>query len=209
MQDSLTIVFDFGRVLVDWDPRYLYRKLIPGGDIAVEHFLKEIGFREWNRQLDAGQPLAEAIAELCSLHPQHCALINAYNERWEESIGGPIWPTVEILKELKQAGYPLYGLSNWPAETFYRIRPQYQFFDWFDAIVISGEAGVAKPDLAIYHLLLKKVQRPPQVCLFIDDSPANIDAAQQLGFQTILYTSAEQLRQELQQRGLLAATLSV
>ncbi len=108
------LIFDFGNVLVDWNPHYLYRKLFDGDDQAVARFLKEIHFYEWNLQQDAGRSFDTAIAELCEKYPHHCELIKAYDKRYEESISGPIWPTVQILRELKDAGFSLYGLSNWP-----------------------------------------------------------------------------------------------
>jgi 2-haloacid dehalogenase len=193
---KLAIVFDFGNVLVDWNPHYLYRKLLDG-DQAIDQFLGEIDFFQWNLQHDAGRPFDESIAEMCALYPQYCDLIRAYDLRYEESISGPIWPTVEVLRSLKDAGYPLYALSNWPADKFDLVRPKYEFFSWFDDIVISGKVRIAKPDRRIFELLLQRIGRPPGECLFIDDSPKNIAAAQQLGFQTIHFHSAEQLKQDL------------
>jgi 2-haloacid dehalogenase len=193
---KLAIIFDFGNVLVDWDPRYLYRKLLDG-DQAIEKFLGEVDFFAWNLQHDAGRPFDESIADMCIRFPQYCDLIRAYDLRYEESISGPIWPTVEILRNLKDAGFPLYGLSNWPADKYDLVRPKYEFFSWFDDIVVSGKVRIAKPDPRIFELLLGRIGRPAQECLFIDDSPKNIAAAQRLGFQTILFRSAGQLKQEL------------
>lgn len=191
-------VFDLGNVLIDWDPRYLYRKLF-GGDLqAMENFLREVRFFEWNLEQDAGRPFKEAVAEMCDRFPQYCELIRAYDQRYEESLGGPIWPTVEILRELKDVGYPLYALSNWPAEKYHQVRHKFPFFDWFDDIVISGEVRLAKPDARIFELLLTRIGRQAGECLFIDDSPKNIAVAQSLGFQTIHFQSPEQLRQELE-----------
>ena len=120
-----TIIFDFGGVLLDWNPRYLYRKLFPGDEPAMERFLAEIGFSEWNRQQDAGRPFSIAVAELCARHPQYCDLIHAYDERFLEAVGGAIPGTVDILRRLHLAGFPLYGLSNWSAEKFRLVRPRY------------------------------------------------------------------------------------
>ncbi len=197
------IVFDFGGVLLDWNPRYLYRKLLDDDHEAVERFLNEVGFSEWNFRQDEGRPFAAAVAELSEQFPQHADLIRAYDERWEESIGGEIRPTVEILYALKRAGHSLYGLSNWSAETFRRIRHKHAFLDLFEAIVISGEVKVAKPDPRIYALLLDLVNRPAEECLFIDDSEANVAAASRLGFRTIRFVSPEQLAGELRRLGLL------
>jgi 2-haloacid dehalogenase len=193
---KLAIIFDFGNVLVDWDPRYLYRKLLDG-DQAIEMFLDEIDFFAWNLEHDAGRPFDESIAEMCARFPQYCDLIRAYDLRYEESISGPIWPTVDVLRTLKDAGYPLYGLSNWPADKYELVRPKYEFFSWFNDIVVSGKVRIAKPDPRIFEILLERIGRPAQECIFIDDSPKNIAAAQQLGFQTILFRSAGQLKQDL------------
>ncbi|MFB3820004.1 MAG: HAD family hydrolase [Candidatus Methylomirabilales bacterium] len=196
------VVFDFGGVLLHWDPRHLYRKLFQDAD-AMERFLAEIGFAEWNLEQDRGRPFAVAVAELSRRFPQHAELIAAYEARWEESIAGPIAGSVEVLARLRAAGHALYGLSNWSAETFRRIRPRYAFFDWFLAIVISGEVGLVKPDPRIFRTLLDRVGRPAAECLFIDDGEANIAAATGLGFQTVLFESPEQLAMELGRRRLL------
>jgi 2-haloacid dehalogenase len=196
-------IFDFGGVIFDWDPRYLYRKFFDGDTEAMERFLVEIDFFQWNLQQDEGRPFAEAVSQLSERFPQYTELIRAYRERWEESIQGPIQPTLDILSRLKRAGYPLYALSNWSAETYQLIRPRYDFFDWFDCILVSGEARVAKPDPRIYTLFLEKIHRKAEECLFIDDSESNVQAAQQLGFQVVRFESPAQLEAELRQMGLL------
>ena len=197
------VIFDFGGVLIDWDPRYLYRKLLNGDDAAIEEFLDEINFYEWNFQQDKGRSFAEGTAELSEQYPHYAELIAAYGERWEESIAGPIPESVQILHQLKEKRYPLFGLSNWSAETFYRIRPNLDFMNWFDGIVLSGEVGLAKPDPAIYRVLLDQVNDSPGNCLFIDDSEVNVAAAKELGFTSIHFKSPGQLRSELALRGLL------
>jgi 2-haloacid dehalogenase len=200
---SLALVFDFGGVLFDWNPRYLFRPLFGDDPDTVEGFLTEIGFNEWNLQQDQGRTFAEAVAELSRRFPHYADYIKAFDERWEETIRGPIQPTVETLRALKQAGYPLYGLSNWSAETFRRIRHQYAFLDWFDAIVISGEVRLVKPDPGIFRLLLDRIGRGAEECLLIDDSEANIAAADQLGFMTIRFVTPEQLDETLHRLGIL------
>ncbi|HJQ24396.1 MAG TPA: HAD family phosphatase [Blastocatellia bacterium] len=200
---SPAIVFDFGGVLIDWNPRYLYQKLFADDPEAMERFLAEIGFSEWNLEQDRGRAFAVAVSELSARFPHYADFIRAYDERWEESIGGAIEPTVALLRALKQAGYALFGLSNWSAETFPRIRQQYPFFNWFDDIVLSGEVRLIKPDPLIFEILLERIGRAAADCLYIDDSPANVDVARQLGFQTIHFTAPEQLATELIGRGLL------
>lgn len=194
--EKITIIFDFGRVLVDWDPRYLYRKLLPD-EQAIENFLKEVHFFEWVTLQDAGRPMADTVDEWCQRYPQYCDLLQAYNQRYPETISGPIAGTVEILRCLKAAGFPVWGLSNWPLEKFRQLEHQFEFFNWLDGKVISGEVRLAKPDPAIFHLLLQQAGRQAQDCLLIDDSRTNIAAAQELGFQTILFQSPQQLQNEL------------
>ncbi|HEX8144454.1 MAG TPA: HAD family phosphatase [Pyrinomonadaceae bacterium] len=202
-QKSPAIVFDFGGVLLDWNPHYLYLKLFDDNHEEVERFLKEIGFAEWNLLQDRGRPFAVAVAELAERFPHHAELIRAYDERWEESVSGCIQPTVDILYALKQSGYALYGLSNWSAETFERIRHKHPFLDWFEEIVISGEVELIKPDPRIYAVLLDRIGRRAEECLFIDDAEANINVAARLGFKTILFESPRQLANELHRLGLL------
>jgi 2-haloacid dehalogenase len=197
------IVFDFGGVLIDWDPLYLYAKLFNGDRQAAQRFLEKIGFHEWNRRQDAGRPFSEAVEVLCTRFPTDCELIRAYDHRWRESIAGPIHATVNIMHDLRLRGYPLYGLSNWSAEKFHLVRREYEFFDWFEDIVISGEVSLVKPDPQIFVLLLEKIDRPAQACLLIDDTQANIDIARQLGFRTFYFRSPDQLRSELCRSGVL------
>ncbi|MCL4487992.1 MAG: HAD family phosphatase [Chloroflexi bacterium] len=203
MNTNLAIIFDFGGVLIDWNPRHLYRKLLDD-EQAVEDFMREIGFAEWNHEQDKGRPFPEAVAELSAKFPQYRDLIQAYDLRYDESILGPIQPTVDILRRLKQAGYPLYGLSNWNGDKFQSVRRQYPFLEWFDDIVISGEVKLAKPDPRIFQVLLARIGRTAGECLFVDDSAANIATAQQLSFATIHYRSPEQLEETLVQMGLLS-----
>jgi len=197
------IVFDFGGVLLDWNPRNLYRRFFQDDFEAMERFLTEIRFMEWNTHQDRGRPFKEGVSILSSQFPQYSRLIQAFHEHWEESIGGEIAGTVEIARKLKQKGYPLFGLSNWSAETFPIARRKYPFFDIFDDIVLSGEVKLIKPDAAIFRLLLRRIGRPAEDCLLIDDSPANIAVARELRFVTIHYKSSSQLKSELVQIGLL------
>lgn len=192
------IVFDFGNVLLDWNPRYVYRRFFPGDPEAMERFLKEINFTEWNLLQDKGRPFAEGVAALSSEFPHHAELIRAYHENWVYSLGDSIAGSVHILEELKRAGYELYGLSNWSAETFPQARNRHRFFELLDDYVISGDVGHVKPSPEIFEILLAKVGRPAAECLFVDDALPNIHQAQRLGFATIHFRSPEQLRKALQ-----------
>jgi 2-haloacid dehalogenase len=197
------IVFDLGGVLLDWNPRYVYRSLFKGDEAAMERFLSEVCTSEWNSRQDAGRPLVEATAELLALHPQHGELIEAYYGRWEEMLAGPIEGTVAILEELHSRGHYLCALSNWSAETFPIAYKRYEFLKRFQTIVLSGEEKLIKPDPAIFQVLLKRIGRRAEECLFIDDVPANAQAARQLGLQAIDFISPEDLRVQLSRLGLL------
>jgi 2-haloacid dehalogenase len=197
------IIFDFGNVLLEWDPRHVYRRYFPGDPEAMELFLEEVDFMNWNVQQDKGRPFAEGVAILAQQFPHHADLIQAYHDHWIESVGNPISGTIGILNRLKKTGYSVYGLSNWSAETFPYVREKYDFFDLLDDFVISGEVGQVKPGHEIFHIMLEKIERPAQECLFIDDSPTNIDQAQKMGFATILFKSPEQLVASLHELKLL------
>jgi 2-haloacid dehalogenase len=197
------IIFDFGNVLLSWDPRRIFQRFFSEGPQTVETFMDEIGFAEWHVEQDRGRPFAEAIAERSAKFPHYAHILADYDTRYEEGVGGPISGTVEILRRLKQAGYPLYGLSNYPTKKFPLARLKYEFFDWFDDILISGEVGLVKPDPAIFHLLLTRIGHAADECIFIDDSGANVTAARELGLTAIQFQSPEQLEQELQKLEIL------
>jgi 2-haloacid dehalogenase len=197
------IIFDFGGVLVDWDPHYLYRPFFNGDDAAIDRFLQEIGFREWNLHQDGGRSFDEGVAVLSAQFPQYVPLIRAYHERYTDSIVGPVDGTVKILRACKAAGYPLYGLSNWAQEKFDLIRPKYDFFDCFDDILISSTVNLVKPDPRIFEIFLKRIGRRAEECVYIDDSAVNAAAADRLGFSTIHFESPNQLAAELDRVGVL------
>jgi 2-haloacid dehalogenase len=197
------IIFDFGNVLLEWNPRYVYQRFFPNDPEAMERFFREVNFADWNLQQDKGRPFAEGVAILSEKFPHYTQLIQAYHENWKDSIGAVYDGTIEILKQLKQAGYPLYGLSNWSAETFPVAREKYDFFDLFDDFVLSGEVGHVKPDPEIFRIMLEKIGKPAEECLFIDDSLTNVDQAQKMGFATIHFHSPVQLAAALRELRLL------
>ena len=198
-----TVVFDLGGVLIDWDPRYLYRRLMPEDE--VDAFLDEIGFAAWNHAQDAGRSWADAVAAHTALHPHRRELIEAYPRRFVDTLGGPITGTVAIFEELHTAGVRLLALTNWSAETFRQARRTYVFLDLFDGIVVSGEEHVTKPDPRIFAILIERHRLDTARAVFIDDSPANITAARAAGFVTIRYENPGRLRDQLVQVGLLPA----
>jgi 2-haloacid dehalogenase len=191
------IVFDFGNVLLEWNPRYVYQRFFPNDPEGMERFLEEVNFMEWNLLQDQGRPFSEGVAILSREFPHYSYLIQAYHDHWTESLGESLTGSVEIMKELKQAGYLLYGLSNWSAETFPHVRQKHDFFNLLDDMVISGQVGHVKPHPEIFQILLDRIGRPAQECLFIDDALANIHQAQKMGFATILFRSPEDLRLRL------------
>ena len=197
------VVFDLGGVLIDWDPRYLYRKLL-ADEAAVEEFLATVCTPEWNAEQDRGRPFAEGVAELVERHPAHADAIAAYAERWPEMLGGVIGGTVELLAELRAAGTPLYALTNWSAETFVVARERFELLSWFDGVVVSGEERMIKPDPRFFWLLLDRFGLDPGATFYVDDSEPNVAAARRLGLDAVRFTGPRQVRRELTARGLLS-----
>lgn len=199
-----TVVFDLGGVLIDWDPRHMYRSLFLD-ETKMEHFLATVCTPEWNAEQDRGRPLDEATKMLIAEHPEHAELIEAYYSRWDEMLGQPIEGTVEIARELKSAGIRLVALSNWSAETFPRAQPRMTFLDDFDGVLLSGTVGLIKPDPEIFDVLLQRHAIDVRHAVFIDDSAKNVEAAAQTGFDAIHFDSPEQLRADLKARHLLVS----
>jgi 2-haloacid dehalogenase len=197
------VIFDFGGVLIGWDPRNLYSRYFPGQPQAMEDFLAEISFMEWNAEQDKGRPFSEAIGLLSKQFPHRAHLISAYYEHYKETLTGSIEGTVDLLEKLKETGIPLYGLSNWSSETFAIARHEFEFLNLFDEIIISGDVKLIKPEPEIYELCLQKTGKPASQCLIIDDVEANILTAKKLGFDTVHFKSPEHLKNELQSRQLL------
>lgn len=196
------IVFDLGGVLIDWNPRYLYKKIFASTE-EMEWFLSNVCTPEWNARQDAGRPFAEALALVTEKYPKYAAQINDYYARWEETLGGPIKGTVALWQELKNKGYRIYALTNWSAETFPIAKQKYDFLQKMDGIVVSGEEKMNKPNPEIYKRLLARYGLQANNCVYIDDSLPNVEAAVQLGFDAIHFVSPEVLRLELLKRGLL------
>ena len=200
-----TVVFDLGAVLIDWDPRHLYRTLFTGPDAEtqMEHFLATVCTPSWNLEQDRGRTLVEATSLLVSKHPEQAALIEAYYDRWDDMLGEPIEGTVEIARELKERDIRLVALSNWSAETFPRARHRLGFLDDFDGVLVSGTVGLAKPDPAIFELFVRRHRVDVRHAVFVDDSPRNVEAGAAAGFDAIHFESPARLRAEFVARGLL------
>ena len=200
-----TVVFDLGGVLIDWNPRHLYRRLFDD-EAAMEHFLAEICTTHWNERQDAGRNWDEAIATLSAQHPQHAGLIAAYRARWDEMLGGPLAPSVAVLDELRRRNQRLYALTNWSQETFPIAWERYEFLHWFAGVMVSGQEGLLKPDPAIFRRLISRFGLLPQRTVYIDDAPRNVDAACRLGMHGLLFRDAATLRAQLCEAGVLDAT---
>jgi len=191
------IIFDVGHVLYDWDPRVLYRQLIPD-EAALERFLAEVCTRDWHFQHDAGRPFAETSAELTAQHPDCGELIAAWGPRFSEQIPGPIPGMPELVAELDAAGVPLYAITNFSGEFFTPFRAQEAaLFDRFRGIVVSGDERVMKPDAAIYRLALDRFGLEAGRTVFVDDNPANVAGAEAVGLIALHFTDADLLREKL------------
>jgi len=198
-----TIVFDLGGVLIDWNPRYVYRTIFKTEE-EIDWFFNNVTTHDWNENQDAGYPIALATEELIQKHPDWEKEIRAYYDRWKEMLGGPIDETVEILRELRQNhGLKLYALTNWSAETFPVALERYEFLHWFDGRIVSGEEKTRKPFADIYQKLIDKFSIDPSKTIFIDDSLRNVKGAETLGLKGIQFTSAAELRKTLNEMGLL------
>ena len=195
------IVFDFGGVLIDWNPRYFYKNVF--SDIKeMEYFLTEVWGPQWNMKHDAGFSFSEITDELQALHPGYKNEIEMYQNNWELMIKGEISENTQLLNPLK-SNYRLFGLTNWSTEAFPVIYPKYEFFKVFEGIVVSGEEKMVKPGKEIYQLLLNRYAILASESLFIDDSLKNIQTANELGFSTIHINGIQSLKKQLQNLGLI------
>jgi 2-haloacid dehalogenase len=194
------LIFDLGGVVLDWNPRHLFRKLIPD-EAAREWFLTEVCSPGWNLQMDAGKPSAEGVAELSARYPGQAGLISAYWERWTEMLGGPIPGTSELITELAGSGRELYAISNFPGEVWPATMAAFPILNCFKDIVVSSFVGVCKPDPRIFTLALRRFGVAAEDCLFIDDVAANVDGARAAGIEAVQFTSAAALRRLLATAG--------
>lgn len=202
MQTIQTIIFDLGGVLIDWNPRYLYRKIFKT-EAEVTWFLDNICTGEWNDQQDGGRSFEDATAELIAQHPDWEAPIRAWYDRWQETISGAIPGTVDVLRTLRdRREHRLYALTNWSAQTFPWALDNFEFLHWFEGIVVSGVEKSRKPFPEFYQILFDRYQVNPAQTLFIDDNPKNIVGAREVGLHTIQFQSPEQLRADLQTYGI-------
>ncbi|MHB2166613.1 HAD family hydrolase [Alsobacter sp. R-9] len=196
MASPTTVVFDIGNVLLDWDPRHLYRKVFDDHD-RMEWFLSTVCTPAWNIEQDRGRTFAEAVAHLVAQHPDLEPEIRAFDERWPETVSGVIDGSRDILERLRSEKVPDYAITNFSAEKFAHARVLWPFLDGFRDVVVSGEHRMLKPDPAIYHLLLDRNGLAAGDCVFIDDSPKNVEGARAVGMHALHFTTPEQLRRDL------------
>ena len=204
MADAPTaVVFDIGRVLFDWDLRFLFAKLIDD-PAQLEWFVSEVVTEQWHFQCDAGRSLDEMVPERIAQFPGYAPLIEAYRARFNETVERPIPGTHAIVRRLHAAGVPLFALTNFGAEFFAGFRPVQPIFELFDDVVVSGDERVAKPDPRIYEIAERRFGHPGGELFFTDDNPANVEAAAGRGWHAHLFTGAAALESELVALGLLA-----
>ena len=195
-------LFDLGRVLLDWDPRYYYRSLFSSEE-ALEQFVQIVVAHDWYLEMDAGKCAEEAIAERCRAYPEHAALIARWKEGWPSMLRGPIAGSVEILDQLRGRGLRLYALTNFSRETWPIAKARFDFLSWFEDTIVSGEHGIVKPDPRIFELAVLRCRLVPARTVFIDDALANVEAGHRLGFHALQFISPEKLREDLARLDLL------
>lgn len=191
-----TVVFDIGNVLIPWNPRWLFRKLL-ADEAALERFLEEVDFSAWNAQHDAGQSFVHGIAQHGARFPHYRHLLQAYFDRWEETIAEPVEESVALARRLREAGYRTLALTNFSTETFPRALRLNPFLKEFEGIMVSGEEKLMKPDPAIYSLLCERYSVEPGQCVFIDDSLPNVEGARRIGMHALHFGSIDQLLDDL------------
>jgi len=198
-----TVIFDLGGVLIDWNPRYVYRTIFKTEE-EIDWFFENVATHDWNENQDAGYPIAKATEELVAQHPEWEKEIKAYYGRWTEMLGGPIQETVEIFRQLKDnPDIKTYALTNWSAETFHIALERYDFLHWFDGRVVSGEERTRKPFHDFYQRLLERYEVDPSQALFIDDNLRNVKAAEALGIKGIQFTTPGRLAEHLKDLGII------
>ncbi|MES2966033.1 MAG: HAD family phosphatase [Bdellovibrionota bacterium] len=198
-----TVVFDLGGVLVDWNPRYLFRKIFSDAE-EMEKFLSTVATQEWNEKQDAGRPWVDGVRELVQKHPHYEKQIRAYHERWPEMMAGLIPGTADVIRDIEAQGkHGLFALSNWSSETFEHAKKRFPELKLFRSIVLSGDEKMIKPDPKFFRLLETRHGVVPSSAIFVDDVEKNIVAARSLGYHTHHFKSASELRRDLDDRGIL------
>lgn len=191
------IIFDFGGVLVDWNPHYLFDKYF--NDInEANYFVENVCTTEWNAEMDGGKPFAQAVKERSAMFPKYAEALKLYQTNWMDTMGEEIPEMYDLIKSLKANGFPvIYGLTNWSAETFPTVQKTYRIFSLIDKIVVSGEVKQLKPNPEIFHTLLNKYNLKAEESLFIDDNLKNVEGAKAVGINAIRFENAIKLKEDL------------
>lgn len=201
-QKITTVVFDIGNVLIEWDPRHLYRRIFATPD-EIEHFLANVCTSAWNLEIDRGKSFAVSVEELVASFPEQATAIRAFDERWGEMVPGLVSGTLALMERLEERGVPLYAITNFSAEKFAEARLRFPFFDRFRGVIVSAHERLIKPDRAIFELLFSRYGLKAEECLFIDDSTANVAGARAVGMAAHHFKSAEGLERSLVGFGLI------
>ena len=197
-------IFDLGKVIVDWDPRYLLHEIAPEEE-RLNFLVEEVLDLDWFRSVDAGYPLSKAISERSEIYPEYADAMQMYVDRWPETIRGYHEGTLDIVRQLYVAKFPLFILSNWAKDTWILVEKDMEFLSYFRDRIISGQVGVAKPEKAIFEMAQKRFQVDPKTTLFIDDNQKNIDAAIAAGFESVLFETPEKLASDIRSFGIVLA----
>ncbi len=190
------IIFDFGNVLVQWHPELIYGEYF-GDEAKAWWFLRHVADNEWRGRIDAGESTAACIDELKARQPEYTEAIELYRSRWREMLTGEVPGMREVINELRAKGYEIYGLTNWSMETFPAARERFGILQMIDRYVVSGAERLIKPDYRLFHILLDRYGLNAGECVFVDDNPDNVAAAETLGMKGIVFTGAETLRKQL------------
>jgi len=190
------VLFDLGKVLLDWDPRYYYRPLFAKEE-TLEDFVQQVVPHDWYLEMDAGKPVDLAVAERQRAYPEYADLIAGWKQGWPVMMRGAISGSVDILDELRQRGVRLYALTNFSRETWPLAKARFEFLSWFEDAIVSGEHGIVKPDPRIFELAISRCRLDPAQTAFIDDVPANVEAGRACGLRAIQFTSPAKLREDL------------
>jgi 2-haloacid dehalogenase len=197
-----TVIFDIGNVLIEWNPRFLYRKIFSDPE-QMEWFLRHVCSDEWNLEQDRGRPFAEAVLERIARFPELAAEIRAYDERWEEMLNGAIEGSLSVLRQLQAERWPIFSITNFSREKYALACQRFPFLTEFEGTIVSAHERLVKPSAEIFQCFLSRYGRRAEECLFIDDSSANIAAARRLGFHTAHFTGADELAADLVHLGIL------
>ena len=198
-----TVLFDLGKVLLDWDPRYFYHRFFENDPTGLEHFVREVVAQEWIVTMDAGTPASIAIEARCRAYPEHAQLIALWMQGWPSMLRGEIPGTLEILESLRAKNRRLYALTNFSAETWPLATARIPSLAWFEDVIVSGEHGLIKPDRRIYELAISRCRLDPSATVFIDDTIANVEAARACGLHARHFVSPQTLLADLRELGLL------